>query len=384
MNFKSIFTNELPFMIHLPNGEYKVKIIINNSEKTININLSDRHFRLYTNPFPEREFSFNNFYEGEAEDLKRVVIQQKLPNYAFQPLKSYISFVAEEEKEFTQQEFDEVDKERMIERLKALIPSNRDINPANLPQIAEDHYNKMNQDQLTELKTNYLINHYINKLTTENIYFYHAALNIFIKQYAYVRQDFFVEPLTVHTLEGTWIREYVNGQYYNVIRFAGKAPTVLLYQKWMPEIGTADLETLNDRLLNNIKIPPTNSLILVARNLSERGEFRSAVIESSAALEIAVEEKITDVLISQGKSNVEIDVFLEKTKTNFNQRCDWQLKQCTGRSFVNDNPTLWDKIDNHRKIYRHKIAHSTVMPDEKTTAEIITDFESAIKYIQTL
>jgi hypothetical protein len=384
MKFKVLFTNELPFMIHLPNGEYKIKTEINNIEKIINLNLSDKHFRLYITPFAERDFSFNNFYEGEAEELERTVIQHKLPNYAFQPLKSYISFVAEEEKDFTQQEFDEVDKEKMIERLKALIPGNRDIDPANLPQIAEDHYNKMNQDQLMELKTNYLVNHYINKLTLGNIYFYHTALNNFIRQYAYVRQDFFVEPLTVHTLEGTWIREYVNGQYYNVIRFAGKAPTVLLYQKWMPEISATDLDTLNDRLLNNIKISSTNSLILVARNLSERGEFRSAVIESSAALEIAVEEKITEVLVSQGKSDEEIDDYLEKTKTNFNQRCDWQLKQCTGKSFVNDNPTLWGEIDNHRKIYRHKIAHSTVMPDEKTTAEIITDFESAIKYIQTL
>jgi len=161
-------------------------------------------------------------------------------------------------------------------------------------------------------------------------------------------------------------------------------PSILPSKKKYPEISEQERLTLQDRLEHVFQIPIEDELILVARSLWYRLEYRSAIIESSAALEVAVEKKLVEKMKAQGKDDTYIEDELKKTETNFNQRCDVFLKRYSGQSFVIDNSALWQTIDQHRKNYRHRIAHSSINPDRRTTETIIGDFEKAIKYISTL
>lgn len=385
MNLKVVFTNELPFMLNLNSGIYKVKASFGGIDKILDLKLSDKTFRLHTSPFPNLDFC--NYFDGEAEELENLVVRNKFSNYAFEPLKSYISCEVEENIALSQQIIDSVNKNNLIERIKTLLIQkniNTHFDPPILQELAQKEYGNLNDEGIKKLKIDYIINESMNKLSLEGITFYHIALNNFIKQYSYVRKDHLVEQLTVHTLEGTYCTEYIEGIYQKSIKHASNISTIMTHQRWMQDLEQNEINDLNNRLINNTDIPSTQSLILVARNLIERGEFRSAVIESSAALEIAVEEKITEKMRSKGKSVKEIMRELKTTELDFPRRCDSQLKIYTGYSFVKDNKTLWNIVKRHRNKYRHKIVHSSLVPDAMKAKQIVDDFEKAIKYVQSL
>ena len=386
MKFKVEIVNELPFMINLPTGDYRVRATINGVDKLLTLNLSEDVYKLHISPFPNK--ALHSFCEGKSEELQRVIMNERIPYYAFEPLKSYIKCIVEEELEPTQQMLDEITKDQLIERIKTLILERQgytNIDSSNLPQLSEEEYTKIDMaGQLDGLKTNYLINNIINELSNQSVSFYYIALNNFIKQYSYCRKDFFVEPLTIHTLEGTYYTQYVDDHYYQRIKWAGKVPTIITHNQWLPNLEETELNKIKQRMELDEEIPAVESLLLVARNLAERGEYRSAVIESSAALEVVVEQKIVEKMLARGRNQHEIDNYLHITETHFYERCDHQLRVYTGQSFPINNATLWTTIDTHRKSYRHKIAHSTVMPDNRKTQEIINDFETAIRYIQSL
>lgn len=369
-------------MINLPSGEYKVKAVIDDIEIVMQLKLSSEMFKLHITPFPN--LNLCRYYEGSTSELEEIVVSKKLGNYSFEPMKSCVQCIIEEDKELSREMYDQIAKEDLVERLKTLIIQANKERTGNLQQQAEEEYETLlNSGRIEDLKTNYLINKFMNEISG-NVVFYHVALNNFIKQYSYVRKDFFVEQLTVHTLQGTYYYRYLDDQFYGKIKYAGKIPSMMPYQQWMSQIEEPELSNLKDRLESDSDIPATEALMLVAKSLLERGEFRSAVIESSAALEVAVEEKLVEKLITMGRTQSEIDAFLADTQTNFRRRCDQQLNSCTGVSFVNNNSTLWNTINDHRKTYRHKIVHSTTIPPARKTEEIINDFEVAIRYIQSL
>lgn len=385
MKLKVLFTNELPFMIQLPNGEYVVRVPISpTEEKDFKLRLSDEVFRLHINPFANAKTA--KYIEGEKADLETFIVRNKIPNYAFSPCKSYISCSFEVELQFKQEMYDEVTDENLIERMKthyASIENKTQITSDELDKKARNDFVQLTSEEIKEKKEEYIIYKVLSQLG-HLVYPYHQALNKFIKQYAYIRNDIFVETLTMHTLEGTYVQKFIDNQLVETIKAAGKMPTISPYQKWMNEIDPADLDTLKQRLITGFDIPPTKDLIIMARNLCERGEYRSAIINSSAALEVAVEQKIIEKMTANGKTQAEIDAYLEETKTKFKKRCNRQLKQQTGKSFPVDNSTLWNKIDSHRNRYRHKIAHSSLMPNERDTEEAINDFEAAVKWVEAL
>lgn len=161
-------------------------------------------------------------------------------------------------------------------------------------------------------------------------------------------------------------------------------PTISTHGQWMQDIPTFELQELKNRLLTNFAISPTKQLILTARNLYERGEYRSAVIEANAALEIAVADKITQKMKANGDDTSVIEKYLEKTETNFHQRCDYQLKAKTSISFVRDKSELWETIKSHRKTFRNKIAHTALTPLPIEVEKIINDYEEAVKWVEAL
>lgn len=120
-----------------------------------------------------------------------------------------------------------------------------------------------------------------------------------------------------------------------------------------------------------------------SKKLAERGEYRSAVIESSAALEVVVEQKIVEKMLARGRSQIEIDNYLHRTETKFYERWDLQLESTQdnllsttilffGQPLILSESLIDIKLPIH------------IRPDDRKTEEIINDFETAIKYIQSL
>lgn len=383
MKIKVTFTNELPFMIQLPNDTYPVNVSLpDKSVKTFHLNLSDEHFRLHVNPFANARTG--TYIEGIGSELEQYVTENNCSNYAFSPLKSYITCDLEEELEINEEMLNNITDDELIKRLQTLIlKEKRRDGSETLEQQAIREFSGLSERSLLNLKYNYLVNKKFEKLGSY-VYIYHEALNKFIIQYSYVRNDFFVEPLTMHTLNGTFVSKYIDGQFIDKTKYVGKAPSVFTHQHWMPEIEETPLNKLKGNLLGDIPVPSTKRLIITAKNLGERGEYRSAIIESSAALEIAVEEKIVEKMRGKGISMSRIQRYLKGTRMQFQVRCDSQLKSQTGFSFVKDNAALWGKIKKHRDKYRHKIAHSWLTPNARETEVFIQDFEDAVDYINSL
>lgn len=378
MKFMSMMTNELPFMLELPNGIYKVKT----SYGIIDIDINSDMYNLHIARSPE--FSGKTKYVGESEELLKIIRSKGIPNYAFDDCKTFVGYRCYSEKEFSDTEYSEVSTEQCVERVKSNLIQ-RDISYTSKDDLnakANACFSGYSSDQVNSLKQQILIEKEFSKL--QNVYGFYEALNKIIRQYSYLRKHFWVHKIDENILEGTLVQNYLDGKFYSSYTHAGLIPSILPSKKKYPDISDEEKELLDNRLISDFQIPIEDELILVARSLWYRLEYRSAIIESSTALEVVVEKKLVEKMKSQGKNDSFIEVELKKTETNFNQRCDVFLKRYTGQSFVHDNSSLWQIINQHRKDYRHRIAHSSIKPDRNTTEKIINDFEKAIKYISAL
>lgn len=378
MKLHCTFTNELPFMIELPDGEYE----INTFEAVVKLNLNSDWYYLNTARFVE--YSGKDLYVGDKEILQDIIQKNGVSNYAFSDCKTFISCSFEEEYSPTEEDFDSVTEDRCREKLKSIMIRNKVKykDSDDLHNKAHSQLTNLSQEQLRDIKERILIEGRFAQLHKVNAYY--NAINSLIKHYSYLRGHFWVHKVDSNILEGTLVQDYVDGKYFDSTTIAGLVPSIMPSKKKYPEIESDDLMKLKDRLKNNTEMPVEEELILVARSLWYRLEYRSAVIECSAALEIAVEKKLVEKMTANGMIQVDIEKELAKTETNFRQRCDVFLKKYTGKSFELDNATLWGKIDNHRKNYRHKIAHSNVIPNKEKTEEIINDFKDAIIFINSL
>lgn len=378
MKFMSMMTNELPFMLELPNGIYKVKT----SEGVMDIDINSDMYNLYVARFPE--FSGKQKYVGEKEELQKIITNKNISNYAFGDCKTFVSLRCYSEKEFTEDDFANIPNEQCIEKIKSnLIQQGVEYsNTMDLSSKANEAFSKASEEKISSIKQQILVETEFSAL--HKISAYYEALNMIIRQYSYLRKHFWVHKVDENILDGTLAQDFLDDRFFSTITYAGLAPSILPSKKKFPEISIEEKEKLDDRLLLCASIPVEDELILVARSLWYRLEYRSAIIESSAALEVVVERKLIEKMKLQGKDDTFIENELKKTETNFNQRCDVFLKRYTGQSFVLDNAVLWSTIDQHRKNHRHKIAHSSATPDKATTKTIIDDFEKAIQYITSL
>lgn len=378
MKFMSMMTNELPFMLELPNGIYKVNTAIG----LVDIDVNSDMYNLYIARFPE--LSGKQKYVGEKNELQKIITNKNISNYAFDDCKTFVSFRCYGEKEFSDEDYSGISEEQCIEKTKSILIQQK-VEYADTEELttkAHKYFFQSSEEEIFSLKQQILIEREFLKL--HNVYAYYEALNKIIRQYSYLRKHFWVHKIDENILEGTLVQDYLDGKFYSTITHAGLVPSILPSKKKYPEVTDEEKMILDNRLEHDFQIPIEDELILVARSLWYRLEYRSAIIESSAALEVAVEKKLVKKMKAQGKDDTFIEDELKKTETNFNQRCNIFLKRYTGQSFVNDNATLWQTIDQHRKNYRHRIAHSSINPDRETTETVINDFEKAIQYISVL
>ncbi|RJS63029.1 hypothetical protein [Priestia filamentosa] len=242
-------------------------------------------------------------------------------------------------------------------------------------------YSLFTDEEKEELAYSVLIDRQLSALSNPDLFL--SAINQLIKAYSVFRDDFFVEKCTLHTLRGIQVTQFVDNIQWQGFRRVGKLPPIINKQ-WLPDITQQELIEFKNILQNGVEIDPLKSLIIVSKNLLEKGETRAAIINISAVLEYSVERKIRTRLLARGKTEQSIKNILNATKLNFRDRCDKTLKRATGKSLVTNYPNEWSTVNTLRKKFRHLIAHSVLEPTYTDTENMIEEFEKVIAIVESL
>ncbi|MDI2587060.1 hypothetical protein OR571_08070 [Psychrobacillus sp. NEAU-3TGS] len=258
---------------------------------------------------------------------------------------------------------------------------NKIDNEDDLESTTQKLYSTFTEEEKVELSYSFLINKEISRLTNADLFL--EAINQLIKAYSVFRNDFFVEKCSYHTLRGVQITRFVDNVQWDNFKRIGKLPPVM-NKPWLSDNTQDELTEFQNNLRAGTEIDPLQSLILVAKNLLEKSETRSAIINISAVLEYSVERKIRNKLLAKGKTERSIDRLLDKTKMDFRERCDKNLKNATGVSLVTNYPNEWRTVQFYRKKYRHSIVHSVFEPTPADTNKMIIEFEKVIAIVESL
>lgn len=210
--------------------------------------------------------------------------------------------------------------------------------------------------------------------------------NFFIEKYIEKFGDFFCQPISLHdvcttTCGGIIHLTQLNGQNLKNGTLIGKFPPASK-SKWQNHKEEKILELIQELELG--KSPDQVKLLIMrAKNFIEKGAYRSAIIESAAALETRVASKIYEASLNIGKSHEEAELMLKKHQW-FNQRCKQGLKETLGVSLPEINNKLWERVAGHRENLRNKVAHSTHEPEQKEAEAALKDFDAMIELVSSL
>jgi len=204
MNFMSMLTNELPFMLELPNGTYKINTAIG----IIDIDINSDMYNLYTARFAE--FSGKQGYVGEKDELQKIITNQNISNYAFGDCKTFISLRCYSKKDFTEEDISSIADEKCIEKIKSnlILQKVEYTTTDDLAIKANQYFDDATLEDIHSLKQTILIENEFAQL--HHVYAYYEAINKLIQQYSYLRKHFWVHKIDENILEGTLIQDYLD------------------------------------------------------------------------------------------------------------------------------------------------------------------------------
>lgn len=266
-------------------------------------------------------------------------------------------------------------------------------NSNTLPNLKGDELSQWAQNEIKNLEPEKydLLHDLVSKKRTCDALFpasqlddFIQLLNHFIKMYMLHFDDFFVEEVTLHQLGSKITRGVLliykcdGNQIYNVTE-THKFPA-MAHRQWFkhPE---DKINSFSENLQNGRLPDPVEVLTIRAKAILERGAYRSAIIEGSAALETSVARRIRKDFALKGKTDIEITNILSDNR-RFPDRCKKVMKQSSGFSAADIDPSLWQRVIKHRDNYRHKIAHSDLEPTKIESEEAVSDFISLSQRIK--
>lgn len=374
MELKVIHSVELPFILNLPNGVYNTKVDFKGSSYHLDLQISNTKYKVKTTYQGK-----DAYFEVEEDEIPTLDEDEK--NNHREKLRTHISWEVKKVFNVEKEELDNISESVKVDKLQSIILYNEIDYENNLIDFSQAMYSLFTDEEKEEIAYNVLIDKQFLRLSNSDLFL--SAINQLIKAYSVFRDDFFVEKCTLHTLRGIQETQFVDNIQWKEFKRIGKVPPILK-KLWLPDISQQELSEFKNNLQNGVEIDPLKSLIIVSKNLLEKGETRSAIINISAILEYSVERKIRMRLLSRGKTVQSIDNILNATKLNFKDRCNKTLKRATGKSLVTDYPTEWSTVDTLRKKFRHLIAHSVLEPTYADTENMIVEFERVIAIVESL
>lgn len=254
-------------------------------------------------------------------------------------------------------------------------------NQGELKELARKTYNNFTK----RIKIDYLIKASAKKFLRkefppEDGYKFIETINFIIQKYCIGYSDHFAEEVSLHnicqtTLGGVVQSLYFNNRLISKSTLVGKIPPIFR-KSWFNHEQASGI-SFKDILSNQAPIDHVKMLIVRSRNLLEKGAFRSAIIESSAALEAEISNTIRNRLSLQNRNEHEIDEILRKNQ-KFDERAKKLLYETVGFRLSDIDNQLWTKTKAYRDQHRHKIAHSESVPTLQEAEEAVNTFSTLI------
>jgi len=365
---------ELPFVLNIPSEVYPIHVD--------GVNVSVRvHHNLYAGAQGAIEYPVP-VWIGE----KKALTASLSSNTTYSLLQLHTVVSSEKETDFDVSELCSPTPNELIDEYARKLILDRSSDNAGGALLAEA---QQQLDTLGPAQVESFRKFTALRLTAKKLYphseseLFLRAVNQLIRTYMADIGDFFVEEVTLHQVAGTTPRGILrisecDGQLVETFTVLDKIPPAMR-QPWF--VHPADkIAVMKAHLNSGVEPDAVDLLGTRARGLLERGAYRSAIIESGAAMETAVARRIINGMIASGKTHAEALQLLHNNQ-KFSDRCKGILKDVTSKSIPDLDNKLWERVVLHRDTYRHKIAHSDQEPMKKDAEKVVTDFLALAKLV---
>jgi hypothetical protein len=362
---------ELPFMLNISNSRYLVKFEGNDYELEINSDLYAVVTQGATTPSvvlitsKDKAFEYSETQENTSVIKLRSVLTLNLID-------------------FPKDRNDLFDKD-FIKKIQSELSRQGDTEKENIEQTANDLLVRISSKGIDcEIEKDSLKIYSRARFRTEFGYDFIKLCNHFIKHYCVAFEDRFAQEISLHhvcetTCGGVIQITQVDGVALENSTLVGKIPPILK-KTWFTH-DSDKTEAFKKKLSSSESADEIKMLIVRAWNMFERGAYRSAIIESSAALEAEISIQIQNGGVKSGKTLQEMQQLLFDTQ-RFDLRCKKLIKEYCGFSIPELDNVLWTSVKSHRANLRNNIAHSTVEPAAEMAEKAIQDFSKMIEKIR--
>lgn len=367
---------ELPFMLNIPAGNYPVgdaatPYLLHVAQEQVAAHLEDGRFAV-----------------GSASTIKQQLGNQVKVTY-WQPLRTLVAHTTSIELAvadlplLAEGKLHEAMQSRIIgENPMAFAGKTDDLKTEATRRLSE-----MDQDAKDVFLHEESVRDYSRRLANAELFV--ANLNRLIRLYMAQFNDFFVEEVTLHQLasntplQGVFTLVACEGKPIHFYRHVGKIPP-MMFKPWQmyPESKVQEF----GKLLETGQQPDAIDLMSVrSRNCLEKGAYRSAIVEASAALDLSLSSKIREGLRAKGQNDAAINDLLRIPQNQrFEDRAKGILRSATGQTVPALDNTLWTEVSKHRTVIRQGVTHSNSEPDKSEAEKVVNDFLRLAQLIRTI
>lgn len=203
--------------------------------------------------------------------------------------------------------------------------------------------------------------------------------NALIRLYMQRFNDFFVEEVAVHQLAsqspltGVYVMVTSEGELVEHHGVVERFPPIMR-RPWLNHSASL-IDGFREDLQAGVQPDSIALLGVRARAFFQRGAYRSAIVESSAALDLALSRKIREGYRKQGKLDPDIDALLRQpSNQRFDERAKKLLKEATGKSAAEFDNTLWANVVEHRTRIRQGVSHADAEPPKSEAEPVVEEF----------
>jgi hypothetical protein len=367
---------ELPFMLNIPSGIYPVggaaiPYLLHVDQGQVAAHLEDGRFAIGSETIIKQEF-------GD---------QIKVTHW--QPLRTLVSHTSSIDLAETDLPLLNEDKlhEAMQRKIIGENPTEFAGKTEDLKSEATLRLSAMEKDSRAAFLRMESVREYSRRLANADLFL--ANLNRLIRLYMAQFNDFFVEEVTLHQLasntplKGVVMLVNCDGSFLHNYGHVGKLPPIM-FRPWQnhPESKLQEFKAH----LEAGQLPDAIDLMAVrSRNCLEKGAYRSAIAEASAAMDLSLSSKIREGLRARGRSDSDINDLLRKPQNQrFEERAKTILNDATGQTVPALNNTLWSDVSAHRTVIRQGVTHSNAEPEKDDAEKVVNDFLRLAQLIRTI
>jgi hypothetical protein len=343
---------ELPFTLNLPDGAYPIATNAGVYELHLTNNL------LFVG-WPDGQWAF-----GTESDLT-ANLGERCRTAFRRPLRTVVR--RRDEVEARPADLPPADETQLLANLSHHMRQGQPEFPggsAELAASARGQYDALSEEQRAELEFDTRVRLHEQAPFGDHCERFLDGLNRLIRRYAVHFDDRFVYPVAEphfadSLLGGIRVTHWVNGHELSSTRHVGGLFAYILRCPWFTHPNDL-IAGFRQALTSDCTVSPVGLLAVRARSCLLRGEWRAAVIEAAAALDLSITRQLQAGFRRVGRSEDEIARLLREPR--FNVRCTDRMREARNRSVADLNPALWDVVVGTHRPLRNRVTHADHEP----------------------